>query len=260
MLIAEIHGKRFAEAEGQEDWLTSAVFGHLRHIPPGVFWPDLFGRAFTTEEHRSSLFSRICAAGIQLANYSDLSILFWKCFDQYGEPDIILQFSGGSQAPLIVIVEVKLNSGKSGTGDDDQLKRYLELLDDRSIFFTSPEGNTDQRYLVYLTRNFAKMEIEESVNLSIGAGMKDAAERLYGLQWQDVFECAERNHDPRALLKEIAEFLRRRGFEAFGGFKSRVPSLNSTSGAFYGPQYFETNLSILANNQEIRGRFYADGN
>jgi hypothetical protein len=37
MLIAEIHGKRFPEAEGQEDWLTSAVFGHLRHIPPGVF-------------------------------------------------------------------------------------------------------------------------------------------------------------------------------------------------------------------------------
>jgi len=36
MLIAEIHGKRFPEAEGQEDWLTSAVFGHLRHIAPGL--------------------------------------------------------------------------------------------------------------------------------------------------------------------------------------------------------------------------------
>jgi hypothetical protein len=234
MLIAEIHGKRFAEAEGQEDWLTSAVFGHLRHIPPGVFWPDLFNRAFNTGGHRASLYSRICASGIQLGSYSDLRILFWKYFDGYGEPDIILQFSGGAQAPLIVIVEVKLNSGKSGGGGDDQLKRYLELLDDRSTFFTYWEVDTERGYVVYLTRNFAKMEIEESANLSVSAGKKDAAERLYGLQWQDVLECAEANGGPSSLLEEIAEFLRRRGFEAFGGFKSRAPSLKSTSGAFYG--------------------------
>ena len=49
MLIAEIHGKRFPEAEGQEDWLTSAVFGHLRHIAPGAFWADLLDRARTLE-------------------------------------------------------------------------------------------------------------------------------------------------------------------------------------------------------------------
>jgi hypothetical protein len=260
MLIAEIHGKRFAEAEGQEDWLTSAIFGHLRHIPPGIFWPDLFRRAFDTGEHRTSLYSRICAAGIQLANYSDLSILFWKCFERYGEPDIILHFSGGSQAPLIVIVEVKLNSGKSGAGEDDQLKKYLDLLDNWDTLFPYRKVDTNQRYLVYLTRNFAKMEIEESVNLSIGAGKKDATERLYGLQWQDVLECAETNQDPRALLKEVAEFLRRREFEAFRGFRSSAPLLEPTSGAFYGPRYFETNLSILISDQGIRGRFYADGN
>ena len=260
MLIAEIHGKRFPEAEGQEDWLTSAVFGHLRHIPPGVFWPDLFSRAFNTGEHRASLYSRICAEGVQLSRYSDLKILFWKCFEGYGEPDVILQFSGGTQAPLIVIVEVKLNSGKSGAGDDDQLKRYLELLDDRAAFFPASKEETGQRYLVYLTRNFSKMEIEESVELSADAGKKDAAERLYGLQWQDVLECAEANGDPRSLLEEVAEFLRGRGFEAFGGFKSRAPSFESASGAFYGSCYFGTELSALDGNQEIWGRFYADGN
>jgi hypothetical protein len=260
MLIAEIHGKRFPEAEDQEDWLTSAVFGHLRHIPPGVFWPDLFSRAHNTGEHRASLYSRICAAGVQLGNYSGLKILFWKYFEGYGEPDIILQFSGGTQAPLIVIVEVKLNSGKSGAGDNDQLKRYLELLDDRAAFFPAWKVETGQRYLVYLTRNFSKMEIEESVDLSVDAGKKDAAERLYGLQWQDVLECAEANGDPRSLLEEVAEFLRRRGFEAFGGFKSRAPSFESASGAFYGSRYFGADLSALGGNQEIRGRFYEDGN
>jgi len=260
MLIAEIHGKRFPEAEDQEDWLTSAVFGHLRQIPPGVFWPDLFSRAHSTGEHRASLYSRISAAGVQLGNYSDLTILFWKYCEGYGEPDLILQFSGGTQAPLIVIVEVKLNSGKSGVGDDDQLKRYLELLDDRAVFSPAWKLETGQRYLVYLTRNFSKMEMEKSVELSVEAGKKDAAERLYGLQWQDVLECAEANGEPRSLLYEVAEFLRRRGFEAFGGFKSRAPSLESASGAFYRSQYFGTDLSGLGGNQEITGRFYADGN
>jgi Holliday junction resolvase-like predicted endonuclease len=259
MLIAEIHGKRFPEAEGQEDWLTSAVFGHLRHIPPGIFWPDLFNRAFTIGENPSSLYSRVCAAGVQLANYSDLDILFWKCFDGYGEPDIILQFSGGTQAPLIVIVEVKLNSGKSGVGEDDQLKRYLELMDDRAAFFPASKVNTDQCYLVYLTRNFAKMEIEDSVNRSVESGKKDAAERLYGLQWQDVLECAEAIRDSRSLLEEVAEFLKRRGFEAFRGFNSWVPPLKSASGAFYGSRYFGTNLTALNVGHEIRGKFYADG-
>jgi hypothetical protein len=62
------------------------------------------------------------------------------------------------------------------------------------------------------------------------------------------------------LLEEVAEFLRRRGFEAFKGFKSREPSLESVSGAFYESQYFGTDLSALGDDQEIRGRFYADGN
>ena len=259
MLIAEIHGKRFPEAEDQEDWLTSAVFGHLRHIPPGVFWQDLFSRAHNTGEHRASLYSLICASGVQLGNYSDLKILFWTYFEGYGEPDIILQFSSDTQAPLIIIVEVKLNSGKSGSGDNDQLKRYLELLDDRAVLFPAWKVETGQRYLVYLTRNFSKMEIEKSVELSVDGGKKDAAERLYGLQWQDVLECAEAHGDPSSLLEEVAEFLRRRGFEAFRGFKSRAPSLESASGAFYGFRYFGTDLSALGGNREIRGRFYADG-
>jgi hypothetical protein len=45
MLVAEVHGKRVAEAQDAEDYLTSAVFGHLRYIPPSVFWPDLFALA-----------------------------------------------------------------------------------------------------------------------------------------------------------------------------------------------------------------------
>ena len=33
MLLAEIHGKTLAEGRNGEDYLTSAVFGHLRYVP-----------------------------------------------------------------------------------------------------------------------------------------------------------------------------------------------------------------------------------
>jgi hypothetical protein len=68
LLIAEIHGKRLPEAEGQEDWLTSAVFGHLRHVAPGAFWADFLDRARTVRTG-FSLHSRICADGIRLAGF-----------------------------------------------------------------------------------------------------------------------------------------------------------------------------------------------
>jgi hypothetical protein len=35
MLIAELHGKRCAAIEGNEDYLTSAAFGHLRNVRDG---------------------------------------------------------------------------------------------------------------------------------------------------------------------------------------------------------------------------------
>jgi hypothetical protein len=40
MLMAEIRGHGRPETQDDEDYLTSSVFGHLRYIPPSVFWED----------------------------------------------------------------------------------------------------------------------------------------------------------------------------------------------------------------------------
>ena len=260
MLVAEIHGKRFAGADNQEDWLTSAVFGHLRHVPPGIFWGDLFGRSFNTGERRDSLRSQIWAAGIHLSDYSDLKVVFWRTFLGYGEPDLILCFSGASQPPLIVIVEVKLNSGKSGAGENDQLKRYVELLGDPTALLSIGRTEPSHRFLVYLTRNFAKIDIEESVELAVLAGNHDAAAKVFGLQWQDVLECADHNRDANQLLEEVAEFLRRRDFDAFRGFRSVEPKSHPIAmGLFYGSRYFGADLASV-NKEKISGAFYDAGN
>ena len=256
MLIAEIHGKRFPEAEGQEDWLTSAVFGHLRHIAPGTFWTDLLDRARTVGT-AASLYSRIYADGIRFNQYSKLAIHFWKSWENYGEPDLILCFSGGDQSPLIIVVEVKLDSGKSATGANDQLKRYLQLLDDRHalrLFF--PESN--HRYLIYLTRIFSKLEIEDSIRVSVSAGIGDAQDRMFGLQWQDVLESALANSAGEPLLEEVAQFLKIRGFEAFRGFRSPPAALKQISGAFYGTSYFVSTIAGLDVQKLNEGRFYGN--
>lgn len=40
MLLVEIRGHALNAAIGDEDYLTSVVFGHLRYVPPSVFWED----------------------------------------------------------------------------------------------------------------------------------------------------------------------------------------------------------------------------
>jgi hypothetical protein len=256
MLIAEIHGKRCPEAEGQEDWLTSAVFGHLRSIAPGPFWADLLGHAHTVATG-VSLYSRICASGIVLERFPKLDIHFWKCWDKYGEPDLVLCFSGGDQSPVIIVVEVKLNSGKSSTGENDQLKRYLELLDDGdALRLLLPESN--DRYLVYLTRTFSKLEIEDSVRVSVDAGIRDAGDRIFGLRWQDVLESSSANSLGEPLLDEVAQFLRIRGFEAFGGFRSPPAALERRLGRFYGTGYFMSTKASLDLRELKEGRFYGN--
>lgn len=256
MLLAEIHGKRFPEAEGQEDWLTSAVFGHLRQIPPETFWGDLFECAQSVEEGNPSLSARLHQADIYLTSYSNLEVRFWSYFEKYGEPDLILIFSGPEGPPLIVIIEVKLDSGKSSTGNDDQLKKYLDLLDDKAALPIWTDRQ-DHRYLIYLTRTFAKHDIEESVQIAASGGKTGAANRIFGLAWQDVLDCAARYSDRSPLLDEVARFLRVRGFEAFRGFRKEMPLISgSYSGAFYTRQYFADGHLLLSFNLNAGGKFY----
>jgi hypothetical protein len=92
MLIAEIHGKRFPESEGQEDWLTSAVFGHLRLIPPPVFWPGLFERALTIETPPISLSSELSRVGVEVNAIQTLKQCSGRTAGSSGNPI----FSSGS--------------------------------------------------------------------------------------------------------------------------------------------------------------------
>lgn len=250
MLLAELHGKRFPDAEGQEDWLTSAIFGNLRHVPPSLFWKELFDRALNTHIPSTSLTSALDRLGVSFASFTEFRTVFWKNCWNYGEPDLILRFTGPNVPPLIVLIEVKLNSTKSGTGDNDQLARYLALLDDHTAL---PEWRCaeDHRFIVYLTRAYARQEIEESIS----ASRKPHADiRIFGLEWRDVLETAAQNSQSNPLLAEVAGFLKGRGFEAFRGFRHSPIPTSWPKGTFYGSDYFTYKAGSLSGN--LNGRFY----
>ena len=250
MLLAEIHGKTLQVARDSEDYLTSTVFGHLRYVPPRLFWPALVAAAKRVPVPgacETSLGQALAARGIDPAKYERLEARFWKSHPALGEPDLLLLFAGGPQPPLVVLIEAKLWSGKSGVEENDQLVRYLGVLDDLDAvgLGVPPEAC---RFLVYLTPRESFAEVEESLAWS-EAPERDRG-RLFRLRWQDVLEAARRSswdapEPARTILADVAAFLGRLGLEYFAGFTrvSGMPMLTEKDGAiFRGRRASDTSL------------------
>jgi len=131
MLLAEIHGKAVPEVEGNEDYLTSSVFGHLRCVHPAVFWETFFSRSIGLpgELREPTLLEFLLSRGVQLSSYTSLDCRFWPTHSLFGTPDLALSFTGRNQRPFVLVIEAKLWASKGGSGENDQLLRYLKLLD-----------------------------------------------------------------------------------------------------------------------------------
>jgi hypothetical protein len=233
MLVAEKHGKVLAEAQNHEDYLTSSVFGHLRYVPPQEFWDALFGRAIASTPEETQ-FTKVIPNAIN--EYEKLEAMFWRMSQKHGEPDLILRFSRDDMPSLIVIIEVKLSSDKSGVGENDQLVKYMRLLDELpSIDIkTNPD---DLRFLIYLTPRNSLNEINDSLNSC--ECPSEFRDRILRLQWQDVLEVArsesKRCSEPSAtILSDVADFLCKRGLEYFDGFREHLDfSPDECDGSFY---------------------------
>ena len=98
VLLAEIHGKTVQVARDNEDYVTSAVFGHLRYVPPQIFWDALFGRAngLPGSDGREPTLGRVLAGrGYSPTRYATVRAQFWQRYPKLGEPDVLLVFAGG---------------------------------------------------------------------------------------------------------------------------------------------------------------------
>lgn len=236
MLLAEIHRKLIEGAQNNEDALTSCVFGHLRYIPPAVFWEKFFAYAITASVgNPKSLVEVLNNRNIRIQDYSQLRVYFWPTHPKFGEPDLALVFSGQTMRPTTIFIEAKLWAEKSGREENDQLTRYLKAVRDLSPFHP-PLPTCNSVALVYLTPRESFSEIVETTSLY----GDEANELLFRVQWQDVILAAEESlHDCDSLsgmiLSDITQFLRRRELEYFKGFSidSSLPLLSEADAAFY---------------------------
>jgi len=217
MLLAETHGKGRSEVEDDEDLLTSTVFGHLRYVPPPVFWGRFLAMAKGTGGRPLAEALRLSEGGF--AAYRQLIVDFWPRSLNNWEPDLILRFMGDGLPVVILVVEVKLWSGKSGEGEDDQLGRYLLLLD--QIEKDCGSGILARTALIYLTPRDACAEIERTLQAVQDRSRYEG--RLFRLQWQDVLAAAKAVMDgasepAKTILQDVAAFLHGRRLEYFEGY------------------------------------------
>jgi hypothetical protein len=188
MLQAELYGHGSREILGNEDYLTSAVFGHLRYLPPRLFWQDFFLRAVGSySQGPPSLMDYLRDSGVDLSKCDSLTVRFWPSHGSFGTPDLCLCFSGPRTLPSIIVIEAKLWAAKSGSGDNDQLLRYLLLLrelGELDLPLTVPDRERAIKALLFLTPHDSAAEIKETLELCAPhAGLN---QHLFRAQWQDI--------------------------------------------------------------------------
>lgn len=240
MLIAEIHGHVVKEAAGSEDYLTSAIFGHLRYLPPSVFWEEFLAHAvgLPADGAERTLAAFVADAGHRIREYLSLAAFFWPSHPLHGTPDMVLCFAGPGLRTFVLAIEVKLWSGKSGEGDQDQLCRYMRILDDLGALVPGlgRKALADAvTALLYLTPRESRRELIETSQVYGNSG----CERLFRAQWQDVAAAARKSMADadgirKEILRDVAAFLRARGLEYFNGFtRVGLDSLPESCGCFY---------------------------
>ena len=225
MIEAELRGKVPSDLQDVEDLLSSAVFGLLQYVPPSIFWPEVLTQAVSCKG--KPFVERCKELGARIPEFERLDVHFWHVHQEFGEPDLLLVFSGGDQSPLCFIIEAKLWANKSGRGEQDQLNRYLAALKDPEWLgkITGFRGPMALPGLIYLTSRAAWLELSDSIEHAPNYLVAEAS--LFLLQWQDILEVAHQvfpqaDQPQRTMLSRVADFLEHRGLDYFRGF-SHIP-------------------------------------
>jgi hypothetical protein len=249
MMQAELHGHASREILTNEDYLTSTVFGHLRYLPPNIFWERFFSRAVGIQSETHTLLDYLKNASAEPSRADSLRVCFWPSHSELGTPDLCLCFSGEGLRPVVVVIEAKLDAGKSGTGENDQLLRYLLLirrLTELDLPLTAHDRQRAAKALLFLTPHNSSAELRETAELCHDRALETL---LFRAQWQDITAAASAcslntSGSSRTILEDIAHFLRRRNLEYFSGFARLALPTGLVWGGFYMPKAAFTILPI----------------
>lgn len=232
MIQAELKGK-VPEVQNMEDVLTSNVFGLLKYISRS----DVFVRILSYARSLSGK-SLLDCIDFDLNSYSK-EFHFWEQVGVYGEPDLIIKFRKDGEADLILCVEVKYYSPKSGEGDDDQLMRYFEgLMEFASLSQSNFLG------VIYLTKYPSRKEIADSLNCIGKKGITDADEKVFHLKWSEITEAIRgQNKDSftlgeKEILDDLLRYLKHKNLVSFSKFTFQSVPFDLRLDRFYKSRKF----------------------
>jgi hypothetical protein len=249
MIQAEMKGK-IPEIDRLEDVLTSNVFGLLRYVknPAVLLW--ILGQARTLSGKGLAE-----SVDVDLTTYSP-EFLFWEQVGTYGEPDLIIRFSKAGNSDLILCIEVKYYSSKSGEGDDDQLRRYFEGVSGVASLSASTLLG-----IIYLTKHPSRKELIDSLKHIQGKGVINAEEKLFQLRWTEMAEALENadlsqlSTSERMVLTDLRDYLRYKNLVGFSGFSFRSKAFvlgpekfyefNRFSGFSFFKEDFEVDAQVI---------------
>jgi len=227
LLEAELKGK-LPEVENYEDVLTSNVFGTIKYLPFEEGLLPILSEAVNhgTEDDFLTYFKS--KYDLDLSEYKIGEILFWPSSEEYGKPDlvIILESICSENPNLILGIEVKYQSHKSGSGEEkDQLKRYFESLqNNRSSYNEISDKYLEGEFLgiIYLTSYNAKEEIEESISYIENLHHNgEVREKFFRMRWKDLTrlfkEKEAKSFSSNRIYNDIYRLLDKKNLKEFEG-------------------------------------------
>lgn len=215
MLAAITRGKLSQSVEGSEDVLTSIVFGLIEHLPVKDGLELFLGRLRGSEP-----------APRDIVNWR---IEYWPWWDEdesgRRQPDVVLHLTDRAGKTWMLIIEAKLRSGKSGTGEDDQLACQVRLG-----ARIAARNQEELAGLVYLTADHSTPHGELNASRTALENWKHAPASFWWASWRDFVELFDKVHAGGSSVisnqaGEASACLKRWGLDWFRGFSAAPTAL-----------------------------------
>lgn len=231
--------------EYTEDSLTSTVFGTLQYIELYKGIVPFIENSILYDDEKTTLWKALKKDDIDIRCFQQAKLFFWTKHSKYGEPDLIIIFTDHAHGEddLLIIVEAKFKSDKSGTGEYDQLMRYYKAVCEDIENFNDFEiaGFTGRKgYIVYLTESEAVDQIKDSI-AEIKKTDQNYKDKIFHLRWHQLHTVLSHNVQALAsreklIALDLIKYLEKLGLSEFRGVSApseRIIKLTSYYGAIF---------------------------
>lgn len=238
MLFAETHGKLGRDGSNAhdraEDLLTSTAFQLLRYLPLDAGLLAVLKRVRAVGN--SGRVTTALPSWLKLDGVTDAIYDPWPHWGKHGTPDMVVELFAGSRSLGRLVVEVKLDAGKSGAADEDEetgeeIEMDIADPDQLRKYWQGLRAQNGSRALgvVYLTAH-AIPPVEE-LAASVARPLEDAPSDWLGwLSWRDVWAVLRTRTELPA--RDLTDILAAKGLKGFDGFHAE-PIILPPSGRFW---------------------------